>query len=198
MYDNPENNLPVKTGAYGWWGRQSTIRKVGVVAGGVAFTGLTVWGIHRLMRADPIRDISEGCNDFAFANQAEVEEAIIPMLRSARTRTGSIDPFYVTTKFLKKFASECRSYPEEARNVGEADLYVQAFTKVVGAMEGERMLSPDQKEYFLQMVSVWGRAQGLTDAQLPVSQTSASGAPAGPGPGGPGGATIGTAGPQFI
>lgn len=183
MYANPEgNNLPARIGAFGWWGRQSTWTKVGLVTGGAMFTGLAVWGIRRLMQPDPIQDISEGCNDFAFANQAEVEEAIIPMLRSARTRTGSIDPFYVTTMFLKRYAPDCRSYPEEARNVGEADLYVQAFVRVVNAMEGERMLSPDQREYFLQMVSVWGRAQGLTDRQLPGGpRTTVGRSPGGPG-----------------
>lgn len=180
---NPEGNLPATAG---WWGRQSTVKKVALVGGGVVGTGLVVWGIRALTRPNPVHDISDGCNDFAFANQAEVEEVIIPMLKNARRMTGNIDPFYVTTRFLKKYASECRSYPEEARNVGEADLYVQAFVKVVNAMEGERMLSPDQKLYFLQMVSVWGRAQGLVDAQLPAVQTTADQGGGGPshGPGG--------------
>lgn len=171
MYGNPEAVAVVGPAPLGWWTRQSTPKKVAVVAGSVAAVGLTIWGIRRMLAPEPIRDISDGCNDFAFANEAEVEETIIPLLRSARTRTGGIDPFYVTTRFLRKFAPDCRSYPEEARNVGEAALYVQSFVKVVNTMEGERMLSPDQKQYFLQMVSVWGRTQGLAPDELPGAQS---------------------------
>jgi hypothetical protein len=151
-----------------WWRARSTPAKVGIVTGAVVGAGLVTWGIVRLTRPKPVRDISEGCNDFSFANQAEVEEAILPLLRAARTRHGPIDPFYVTTRFLKRYAPDCRSYPEEARNVGEAELYVQSFVKVVAVMEGERMLSPDQRKYFLEMVSVWGRMQGLSEQQLPA------------------------------
>ncbi len=154
----------------GWWERQSGMKKAAIVGGGIAGISLAIWGVRRLTRVEPIKDISEGCNDFGWANQAEIEEAVLPLLRSARTRTGTIDPFYVTTRFLKKYAPDCRSYPEEARNVGEAQMYVEAFVNVVNTMEGERMLSPDQKGYFLQMVSVWGRNQGLTDEQLPAQQ----------------------------
>lgn len=155
-----------------WWGRQSTLKKVAIVGGGVAGASLLVWGIYRLSRDEPIRDISEGCNDFSFASQAEVEQTILPILRQARHGSGSVDPFYATTIFLKKYAPECRSYPEEARNVGEAELYVQAFVHVVNTMKGQRMLSPDQERFFLEMVSVWGRAQGLADSQLPVITTT--------------------------
>ena len=172
MYGNPPEAVAVVGGApLGWWTRQSTPKKVAIVAGSVAGVSLAVWGIRRMLAPEPIRDISDGCNDFAFANEAEVEETIIPLLKSARTRTGHIDPFYVTTRFLRKFAPDCRSYPEEARNVGEALLYVQSFVKVVNTMEGERMLSPDQKGYFLGMVSVWGRTQGLSAEELPVSSS---------------------------
>jgi hypothetical protein len=161
---------PLTTRAFGWWTNRSNLGKAGIVAGGVVGASLLTWGIIRLSRPDPIRDIAEGCNDFAFANQAEVEKAILPMLRNAQARAGIIDPFSVTTAFLKRYAPDCRSYPEEARNVGEADLYVQTFVKVVQVMEGERMLSPDQKLYFWEMVSVWGRNQGLTETQLPAPQ----------------------------
>lgn len=166
-----------------WWRARSTPAKVGIVAGAALGAGLVTWGIVRLTRPKPVRDISDGCNDFAFANQAEVEEAILPLLHAARAKYGSVDPFYVTTKFLKKYAPQCRSYPEEARNVGEAELYVQAFVKVVKVMEGERMLSPDQRQYFLEMVSVWGKTQGLSEQQLPVwgKQGGAEPIPATPG-----------------
>lgn len=150
-----------------WWARQSTGMKIGVVAGGVAGVSLIAWGIHWLTKPTPVRDISEGCNDFAFANKEEVDEAILPLIKSARSGTGLVDPFYVTTLFLKKYAPECRSYPEEARNVGEALLYVQAFTKVVENMNGQRMISADQMSYFFEMVSVWGKSQGLAESQLP-------------------------------
>jgi len=167
MPDTANTLMQAPSAAAAWWRARSTPVKVGIVTGGVVCAALTTWGIFRLMRPDPVRDISEGCNDFAFANQAEVEEAILPLLRSARSAQGSVDPFYVTTRFLKRYAPQCRSYPEEARNVGEAELYVQSFVKVVDVMEGERMLSPDQREYFLEMVAVWGRMQGLGAQQLP-------------------------------
>jgi hypothetical protein len=173
-----------------WWRARSTPEKVGIVAGGIVGVSLITWGIVRLSRPTPVRDISEGCNDFAFSNKAEVEQAILPLLKEARSQHGTVDPFSVTTKFLKRYATQCRSYPEESRNVGEAELYVQSFVKVVDVMKGERMLSPDQRMYFLEMVSVWGRMQGLGDRQLPViPQTEGSEAGAGLDPGTvPGGA----------
>lgn len=160
----------------GWWGDMPTPLKAGVVGGAVAGVGLLAWGIHWLMRPKPIKDISEGCNEFAFATATEVDEAILPLVKSARSSSGNVDPFYVTTQFLKRHAPQCRSYPEEARNVGEASLYVQAFEKVVALMNGQKMISPDQMAYFYEMVSVWGRSQGLSAAQLPkVPVTTASG-----------------------
>lgn len=178
----PTGPAPMRIGE--WWRARSTPAKVGIGVGVAASGILITWGVIRLARPKPVRDISEGCNDFAFSNRAEVEEAILPLLRDARARHGHVDPFYVTTKFLKRYAPQCRSYPEEARNVGEADLYVQSFVKVVDVMEGERMLSPDQRKYFEEMVSVWGRMQGLSDQQLPAATQKEGGLEPGTNPGG--------------
>lgn len=151
----------------GWWHDMPTELKVVTVGGAVAGVSLVAWGIHWLMRPKPIKDISENCNEFTFATETEVNEAILPLLKSARSSSGNVDPFYVTTLFLKQYASKCRSYPEEARNVGEAQMYVQAFSKVVALMQGQKMISPDQVQYFYEMVAVWGRSQGLSPSQLP-------------------------------
>jgi hypothetical protein len=119
------------------------------------------------MTPDPFTTVSDQCNDFALADRQQINDAIFPLVRAA-ARDGAVDPFAVTTEFVRKYASHCRSYPETTRNPGEAKLYVQSFDQVLRVMQEQQLLSEDQRGYFLEMVSVWGKSQGLAVADLPA------------------------------
>lgn len=149
------------------WAALSTPKKAAVVTGGV----VTVVGVAMLVRyvtrPNPIPTVTPQCNDFAFADRTEVAAAILPIIHAA-AEEGAVDPFAVTTRFLRAHAPACRSYPEEARNPGEAKLYVQAFSEVMRVMQEQKLVSPDQRTYFLEMVAVWGKSQGLAQQDLPA------------------------------
>lgn len=154
-------------GVRAWWASQSTARKVAYVGGGVAGVTVLALGIRWLVRPDPFTKVSDQCNDFALGDRQEINDAIVPLVRSAAS-DGAVDPFAVTTEFIRKYASHCRSYPEKTRNPGEAKLYVESFGQVLRVMEELQLLSHDQRGYFLEMVSVWGKSQGLGPADLPT------------------------------
>jgi len=158
---------PVGAGVRSWWTAQSTGRKVAYVGGSVAGVTALVLAVRWAMTPDPFTSVSEQCNDFALGDRQEINEAIVPLVRSA-ARGGAVDPFAVTTEFVKRYASHCRSYPETTRNPGEAKLYVESFAQVLRVMGDEQLLTDAQRGYFLEMVSVWGKSQGLAEADLPA------------------------------
>jgi len=159
---------PVGDGLRSWWGAQSTGRKVAYVGGSVAGVTALVLVVRWAMTPDPFTKVSDQCNDFALADREEINQAIFPLVRSA-ARDGAVDPFAVTTEFVKRYASHCRSYPETTRNPGEAKLYVESFAQVLRVMEEQQLLTAAQRGYFLEMVSVWGKSQGLADSDLPAN-----------------------------
>lgn len=161
-HGNPVGMFPTQN----FWQRAPTWKKAAYVAGGVAAVGGTWMVIRWARRPKPFASLSPQCNDFALADRNEINAAIRPLVESA-AQHGPVDPFFVTTQFLQRYAPACHSYPDPARNPGEAQLYVQAFAEVIRIMEEQRLLSPEQRAYFLEMVSVWGKSQGVSDAALP-------------------------------
>lgn len=165
----PQSPIPYNPNPGGlrvWWASQSTGRKVAYVAAPVVGVTALVLVARWAMKPDPFQSVSDQCNDFALANRQEINDAIAPLVRSA-AREGAVDPFAVTTQFVRRYADHCRSYPETTRNPGEARLYVESFAQVLRIMEEQQLISAPQKGYFLEMVSVWGKSQGLSDAELP-------------------------------
>jgi hypothetical protein len=154
------HNPPALIGTDNFWTRASTGRKVAYVAGGVAGVTAVTMLVRWAMRPDPFSTVSPQCNDFAFGDRGEINDAIRPMVRAA-ARKGAVDPFAVASDFVRRY-TDCHSYPQNARNPGEAELYVSSFGEVLRVMEEEQLLSPEQKTYFSEMVAVWGRAQGLS------------------------------------
>jgi hypothetical protein len=150
-----------------WWGQQSTARKVAYVGGGALAVTSVVLGVRWLMKPDPFTKVSDQCNDFALGDRQEINDAIVPLVRSAAS-DGPVDPFAVTTEFIRRYASHCNSYPAKTRNPGEAKLYVESFAQVLRVMEELQLVSHEQRGYFLEMVSVWGKSQGLGPADLPT------------------------------
>jgi len=137
------------------WQRYS-IAGVGTVAVG----SLVFWGVRALMRPEPFQDIGPQCSDFSLANRQEIDDALVPMVREAASR-GAVDPFSVATRFVKRYAPECRSYPSEPRNAGEGQLYVAAFNEVLRVLEAEGLSTSAQQSYFSEMVGVWATAHGV-------------------------------------
>lgn len=150
------------------WAQQPTAVKAAVVGTGVVAAGAAVFGVYRFItKPRPFTSVADQCNDFAFGDREEINDALNPMVRSAANR-GAVDPFAVTTAFVQKYAPQCRTWPEPVRNPGEAKLFLQSFLEVLRVMEEQQLLSADQKAYFLEMVSVWGKFQGIPLIELPV------------------------------
>lgn len=149
-----------------FWQRAPTWKKGVYVGGAVAAVAGTVLLVQWVVRPKPFESISPQCNDFSLGNRREINSAIEPLVRDA-ARHGAPEPFTITREFLSTYAPSCRSYPEQVRNPGEAQLYVTAFMEVIRVMEEQALLSPEQKAYFYEMVSVWGKSQGLPSSVLP-------------------------------
>ncbi len=151
-----------------WWYHRTPVeRGLAIGAAALAVTVPTVMVIRWLRTPAPFSQVSPQCNDFALATKEEIDRAIRPQVQ-AEARRGAVDPFSITTEFIRRYAPQCRAYPETVRNPGEAQLYVTSFTEVMRIMQEERLVSPEQKGYFLEMVSVWGQSQGLPESALPT------------------------------
>lgn len=150
-----------------FWQQAPTWKKGLYVGAGVAAVASVAMLVRWAMRPTPIQSVSPQCNDFALGNRQEINQAIEPLVRDA-SRHGAPDPFSITREFLVTYAPHCRSFPEAVRNPGEAELYVASFLEVVRVMEEQALLSPEQKAYFYEMVSVWGKSQGVPASALPA------------------------------
>ena len=157
-----------------WWHARTPLQRRLMIGGAtVAVLVPTVIVVRRIMRPNPITNVTDQGNDVALGPREEIDEALRGPIR-ATARRGAVNPFEITSDFVKRYAPNCRRFPEAARNPGEARLYVESFVQVVRIMVEDQLISDAQRNYFLEMVSVWGKSQGLTASQLPspVPQTA--------------------------
>lgn len=149
-----------------FWQRASTPRKVAYVGGSVLAVAGVIWAVRWATKVRPFANVSDQCNDFSLADREEINEALTPMIRKAASH-GAVDPFGVTTEFVRRYAANCRTYPDTVRNPGEAKLYLRSFEEVLRIMADMQLVSPQQRAYFLEMVAVWAKSQGVPATDLP-------------------------------
>ncbi len=104
------------------------------------------------------------CASHEFTDTAKVKETISTLLNQ-KSAQGAVDPFMVTSEWIRKAAGTCKAYPERTRNPGEASLYQEIFYTVVGEMREKDLISDDMLETYLSMVDSWAESQG---AQSPA------------------------------
>jgi len=155
---------------------------VGTLGVAVIATGVAIYRAATRLR--PIQVNNEACSDFSLGSQAELDEAIRPIIREHMRRRPAVDPFAVTTDFIHRYAPVCKSYPEESRNPGEAALFVESFLEVMRVMDLMKLLTENQRVYFTRMIDVWAKAHGIPGGvplTIPPSQPArpAEEAPAG-------------------
>lgn len=125
----------------------------------VLATGVVIY--RAAVRPRPFQVHNAACSSFTMGTDVELDEAIKPIIREHLRWRPAVDPFAVTTDLIHRYAPDCRSYPEESRNPGEAELFVACFIQVIRVMDVMRLLTESQRRYFTAMIDVWARAHDL-------------------------------------
>ena len=100
------------------------------------------------------------CSTYEFTDQTRAQETIAQLVDRAATK-GAIDPFSVTTGWLRAAAGQCNAYPKQTRNPGEAALYRDIFYEVIEAMRERLLLSEQTEQTYRMMVDTWAASQGV-------------------------------------
>lgn len=142
---------------------------------GVALlTGVTILGI--VLSSDKKKElkpkkktygitVSEQCNSYEINSEQDIHDTLRAIIREEAKR-GPVDPFAVARGYVKKAAPHCRSYPENSRSPGEAELFVRIFNEGLDVMVSESLLSASQVASFHEMVKAWGIGQGIPPSEF--------------------------------
>ena len=133
----------------------------GVVAGVAAISAIVL--VATKPKPKPKKNIGltvkPQCAGYTITDPMRLRDALRKQIaKSSKQR--SPDPFTETSAFLRK-RFKCTTYPDPARNPGEAELYAVVFKMVTEIMEQEMLTSADQRRTYDQMVDTWAASQGV-------------------------------------
>lgn len=101
------------------------------------------------------------CSSFEITDSNTIAETISRLVDSTAA-AGAVDPFAVTTAWLRGAAGQCKSFPEQTRNPGEASLYRQTFITVIKTMKDKNLISQEMSDTYMAMINAWAQSQGVT------------------------------------
>jgi len=105
------------------------------------------------------------CASHEFKDSGKIEETVSRLI-DIKAAQGSVDPFAVTSEWLRLAAGQCKAYPDQTRNPGEAELYREVFYVVIGEMQKKNLISEQMLEAYIEMIDAWASAQGASAGVL--------------------------------
>jgi hypothetical protein len=129
------------------------------------------YAVSRQEKPAPKKDyglrVGAQCASHEFKDTAKIKETISVII-DQQAAQGAVDPFSVTTQWLRRAAGACKAYPEQTRNPGEAELYWTIFNQVVELMKEKQLISEDMLVTYVEMIDLWAKAQGVEIQEVPV------------------------------
>jgi len=139
--------------------------KVLLVAGvvTVAAIGALIVGLAKADKPAPKKNfgitVGPQCSTYEVTDSATISETISRLVDNSAA-LGAIDPFAATSTWLRGAAGQCKSFPDQARNPGEASLYREIFLQIIETMRTKQLLSTEMHDTYVAMIDTWARAQG--------------------------------------
>lgn len=141
----------------------------GVIGGFVLAAG-TLTTLAWAAKSDPDRpkptiEVGPGCATFAITSQQQLGDELRLAVRAA-AKKGSVDPFRVTSLYLKRAVPRCRTYPARTETTGEAKLFATIFIELLNVMQQEGFLSEADTPVWYAMMTTWAVGQGVPEEEL--------------------------------
>lgn len=102
-------------------------------------------------------EVDEDCTSYTI-NRTDLREALREQVRAA-AKKGAIDPLQVAAKYIRSVAPRCPTYPEKTETPGQAQLFAEICTELLGVMQDANYLSASDHDTWLAMMTAWTTAQ---------------------------------------
>lgn len=138
---------------------------MGIGVGAVAVIATLGFFLTRETKASPRKKTyglrtGPQCATYEFTDDARVQETVSELV-DRTVAGGPVDPFAVTSVWLRAAAGECTSFPEASRNPGEARLYRDVFFVVLTQMKDKNLIAQDMFDTYVKMIDIWAQSQGV-------------------------------------
>lgn len=109
--------------------------------------------------------IGPGCTSFTINDPLMLQDELRGAVRKALTK-GPIDPFEVTSIYLKMNARDCSVYPANPRTPVEVQLFAAVFSAVLTVLQQEGLITAQNATTWHAMLNTWAAGHGVPASML--------------------------------
>jgi hypothetical protein len=137
----------------------------GVAAGTVAAVAITIAAWPKAILRRRAIEVGPGCTTYTVVDEQQLRDDMRRIAR-AYSIAGPLDPLTISAKIVRGYAPFCPTYPADTQNPVQVQLYAEVFNTLLGQMQSEGIIDPNDFATWHAMMTTWAAGQGVDPSTL--------------------------------